>query len=75
MNRQPRPATDGPAGKITSRQQVPAEVTILPEVIADLLAGLYAGQISRAGQQQAPQALTHLALIGAAFNLDRALGA
>jgi GH15 family glucan-1,4-alpha-glucosidase len=39
--------------------------------------GLYAEQISRAGQQQGnfPQALTHLALISAAFNLDRALGA
>jgi len=39
--------------------------------------GLYAGQISRAGEQQGnfPQALTHLALISAAFNLDRALGA
>lgn len=39
--------------------------------------GLYAGQISRAGQQQGnfPQALTHLALISAAFNLDRAPGA
>jgi GH15 family glucan-1,4-alpha-glucosidase len=38
--------------------------------------GLYAEQISRAGQQQGnfPQALTHLALISAAFNLDRALG-
>ncbi len=38
---------------------------------------LYAEQISRAGQQQGnfPQALTHLALISAAFNLDRALGA
>jgi GH15 family glucan-1,4-alpha-glucosidase len=37
--------------------------------------GLYAEQISRAGQQQGnfPQALTHLALISAAFNLDRAL--
>ena len=39
--------------------------------------GLYAEQISRGGQQQGnfPQALTHLALISAAFNLDRALGA
>jgi GH15 family glucan-1,4-alpha-glucosidase len=39
--------------------------------------GLYAEQISRTGQQQRelPQALTHLALISAAFNLDRALGA
>ena len=39
--------------------------------------GLYAGQISRAGQQQGnfPQALTRLALISAAFNLDRGLGA
>ena len=39
--------------------------------------GLYAGQISRAGEQQGnfPQALTHLALISAAFNFDRALGA
>ena len=38
--------------------------------------GLYAEQISRAGGQQGnfPQALTHLALISAAFNLDRALG-
>jgi GH15 family glucan-1,4-alpha-glucosidase len=37
--------------------------------------GLYAEQISRAGQQQGnfPQALTHLALISAVFNLDRAL--
>jgi len=39
--------------------------------------GLYAEQISRAGQQQGnfPQTLTHLALISATFNLDRALGA
>ena len=37
------------AGKITSLQQPPAEVTILPEVIVDLLVGLYAEQISRAG--------------------------
>ena len=38
--------------------------------------GLYAEQISVAGEQQGnfPQALTHLALISAAFNLDRALG-
>ena len=38
--------------------------------------GLYAEQIGRAGEQQGnfPQALTHLALISAAFNLDRALG-
>jgi GH15 family glucan-1,4-alpha-glucosidase len=38
--------------------------------------GLYAEQISRAGEQQGnfPQAFTHLALISAAFNLDRALG-
>ena len=38
---------------------------------------LYAEQISRAGQQQGnfPQAQTHLPLISAAFNLDRALGA
>ena len=37
--------------------------------------GLYAEQISRTGQQQGnfPQALTHFALISAAFNLDRAL--
>jgi GH15 family glucan-1,4-alpha-glucosidase len=37
--------------------------------------GLYAEQLSRTGQQQGnfPQALTHLALISAAFNLDRAL--
>jgi GH15 family glucan-1,4-alpha-glucosidase len=39
-------------------------------------AGLYAEQISRAGQQQGnfPQALTHPALISASFNLGRALG-
>jgi GH15 family glucan-1,4-alpha-glucosidase len=39
--------------------------------------GLYAEQTSRAGQQQGnfPQAPTHLALVSAAFNLDRALGA
>ena len=39
--------------------------------------GLDAEQISRAGQQQGnfPQALTRLALISAAFNLDRGLGA
>jgi GH15 family glucan-1,4-alpha-glucosidase len=38
--------------------------------------GLYAEQISQAGEQQGnfPQALTHLALISAAYNLDRALG-
>ncbi|ONH32469.1 glycoside hydrolase family 15 protein [Pseudofrankia asymbiotica] len=38
--------------------------------------GLYAEQISRAGEQQGnfPQAFTHLSLISAAFNLDRALG-
>ncbi len=38
--------------------------------------GLYAEQISVNGEQQGnfPQALTHLALISAAFNLDRALG-
>ncbi|MBL7500641.1 glycoside hydrolase family 15 protein [Frankia sp. CNm7] len=38
--------------------------------------GLYAEQISRAGEQQGnfPQAFTHLGLISAAFNLDRALG-
>jgi GH15 family glucan-1,4-alpha-glucosidase len=38
--------------------------------------GLYAEQISLAGEQQGnfPQALTHLALVSAAFNLDRALG-
>jgi hypothetical protein len=40
------------AGKITSLRQLPAEVTILPEVIADLLVGLYAEQIGRVGQQQ-----------------------
>ena len=39
--------------------------------------GLYAEQTSRAGPQQGnfPQALTHLALVSAAFSLDRALGA
>jgi GH15 family glucan-1,4-alpha-glucosidase len=39
--------------------------------------GLYVEQIGRAGQEQGnfPQALTHLALISAAFNLDRGLGA
>ncbi|MDQ1021652.1 glycoside hydrolase family 15 protein [Streptomyces afghaniensis] len=38
--------------------------------------GLYAEEISHTGQQQGnfPQAFTHLALISAAFNLDRALG-
>ena len=38
--------------------------------------GLYAEQIGRTGEQQGnfPQALTHLTLISAAFNLDRALG-
>jgi GH15 family glucan-1,4-alpha-glucosidase len=38
--------------------------------------GLYAEQISRTGEQQGnfPQAFTHLALISAAFTLDRALG-
>src|SRR5215472_6355532 len=38
--------------------------------------GLHAEQISQTGEQQGnfPQALTHLALISAAFNLDRALG-
>ena len=36
---------------------------------------LYAEEISRTGTQQGnfPQALTHLALISVAFNLDRAL--
>ncbi|GAA5038430.1 GH15 family glucan-1,4-alpha-glucosidase [Thermocatellispora tengchongensis] len=38
--------------------------------------GLYAEEISRSGDQQGnfPQAFTHLSLISAAFNLDRALG-
>ncbi|MFF2315220.1 glycoside hydrolase family 15 protein [Arthrobacter sp. NPDC058097] len=38
--------------------------------------GLYAEQVSRTGEQQGnfPQAFTHLALISAAFNLDRTLG-
>ena len=37
---------------------------------------LYAEQIGRAGEQQGnfPQTFTHLALISAAVNLDRALG-
>ncbi|MFG3662028.1 glycoside hydrolase family 15 protein [Streptomyces sp. NPDC047706] len=38
--------------------------------------GLYAEEISHTGRQQGnfPQAFTHLALISAAFNLDKALG-
>uniref|UniRef100_UPI0006E18663 glycoside hydrolase family 15 protein n=1 Tax=Streptomyces hirsutus TaxID=35620 RepID=UPI0006E18663 len=38
--------------------------------------GLYAEEISHSGEQQGnfPQAFTHLSLISAAFNLDRALG-
>jgi GH15 family glucan-1,4-alpha-glucosidase len=38
--------------------------------------GLYAEEIGRDGEQHGnfPLALTHLALISAAFNLDRALG-
>ena len=38
--------------------------------------GLYAEQIGQTGEQRGnfPQALTHLSLISAAYNLDRAMG-
>ncbi|KAG5456567.1 MAG: glycosyl hydrolase [Olpidium bornovanus] len=38
--------------------------------------GLFAEQIAKTGEQMGnfPQAFTHLALISAAFNLDRVLG-
>jgi hypothetical protein len=60
---QARPGLPPPAGL---HRSPPAPTTL----------GLYAEQISLTGEQQGnfPQALTHLALISAAFNLDRALG-
>jgi GH15 family glucan-1,4-alpha-glucosidase len=71
----PRPGYPVPAGRRVRRLDE-ARLAFEKMLTYANHVGLYAEQ-SRAGQQQGnfPQALIHLALIGAAFNLDRALGA